>query len=158
MVEVFRISSDSNKNNRAQTIICIPTSRRRNSSSNSTSLTSSILNQLKSPSLTYSDSTVLQLKHLQWLKVTTLVSMVVPGVTAASHTCNRVTVVVGSRQVLLVRHSMGPQRDMPAAPDSYQTTLYNSYVSLSLPFFKLQFKRADLFVVNNQFWFYPCWS
>ena len=99
MLVLIKISSDSNKNNRARTITCIQTSSSLNSS-NSTISTTNIRfickdNQHKNPSLTFSDSIVLQPRRLQWLKVTILVNMRAPEVTAVSNTYNKATVVVG---------------------------------------------------------------
>ena len=129
----FRISSDSNKNNRAQTIICIPTSSSR-SNSHSTFSTYSIKSLCKdshpkNPLLTSSDSTVLQHKQPRWPRVTILVSITCNN----NITRNKLTVEAGWRQVLVVRHNMGQQRGTSAAPTSYQTPLYNSCVSLSFP-------------------------
>ena len=140
MLAVFRISSDSNKNNRAQTITCIPTSSRCSShNSNSSSSTSSTYSirqlckdsRLRSPWPISLGSTVPLLRRPQWLKVTIPFNMEAPEVTAVSHTCNKTTLVVGLRQVLVVRLSMGRCRGTSAAPASSQTTLYNSCVSLS---------------------------
>ena len=98
LISVGEINGISIGLHRVMIVVVVTTSIR--SSSNSIISTTNIRSickdsHPKNPLLTFSDSTVLQHRRLQWLKVTILVNMQVPEVTAVNNTYSKATVVVG---------------------------------------------------------------